>query len=59
MAGFARKWLILARKWMQIKEFKYALAWGQSTKHAPQRVGKDHILMDEDIVQVAGLSPHW
>eukprot|EP00290_Baffinella_frigidus_P035094 CAMPEP_0180331282 /NCGR_PEP_ID=MMETSP0988-20121125/41830_1 /TAXON_ID=697907 /ORGANISM="non described non described, Strain CCMP2293" /LENGTH=400 /DNA_ID=CAMNT_0022318679 /DNA_START=66 /DNA_END=1268 /DNA_ORIENTATION=- len=35
-----------------IKEFKYALCWGQSTKHAPQRVGKDHILMDEDIVQV-------
>mmetsp|Transcript_18550 Transcript_18550/g.44587 ORF Transcript_18550/g.44587 Transcript_18550/m.44587 type:complete len:432 (-) Transcript_18550:49-1344(-) len=35
-----------------LKEFKYALCWGQSCKHAPQRVGKDHELMDEDVVQV-------
>mmetsp|Transcript_11067 Transcript_11067/g.30896 ORF Transcript_11067/g.30896 Transcript_11067/m.30896 type:complete len:429 (-) Transcript_11067:25-1311(-) len=35
-----------------VKEFKYALCWGQSCKHAPQRVGKDHELMDEDVVQV-------
>ncbi|XP_013772625.1 GTP-binding protein 128up-like [Limulus polyphemus] len=35
-----------------IKEFKYALAWGSSVKHNPQKVGKDHILNDEDVVQI-------
>lgn len=35
-----------------IKEFKYALVWGQSCKHTPQRVGKDHELKDEDVVQI-------
>lgn len=33
-------------------EFKHALVWGSSVKHNPQKVGKDHILMDEDIIQV-------
>lgn len=35
-----------------IKSFKYALVWGQSAKHRPQRVGKDHVLQDEDILQI-------
>mmetsp|Transcript_11354 Transcript_11354/g.19876 ORF Transcript_11354/g.19876 Transcript_11354/m.19876 type:complete len:369 (-) Transcript_11354:570-1676(-) len=35
-----------------IRDFKYALVWGLSAKHRPQRVGKDHILCDEDIVQI-------
>ena len=35
-----------------IKSFKYALVWGASVKHRPQRVGKDHVLVDEDIVQI-------
>lgn len=35
-----------------MKEFKYAWVWGKSAKHNPQRVGKDHVLEDEDIVQV-------
>jgi len=34
------------------KEFKYALVWGSSVKYNPQRVGKDHVLNDEDVVQV-------
>ncbi|GMR42180.1 hypothetical protein PMAYCL1PPCAC_12375, partial [Pristionchus mayeri] len=34
------------------KDFKCALVWGSSAKHNPQRVGKDHILADEDVVQV-------
>ncbi|KAI6219612.1 hypothetical protein M3Y99_01644700 [Aphelenchoides fujianensis] len=34
------------------KEFKCALVWGMSVKYSPQRVGIDHVLMDEDIVQV-------
>ncbi|XP_054166452.1 GTP-binding protein 128up-like [Oppia nitens] len=35
-----------------MKEFKYALVWGTSVKHNPQKVGKDHVLNDEDVVQV-------
>ncbi|ODN00546.1 hypothetical protein Ocin01_06121 [Orchesella cincta] len=35
-----------------IKEFKYGLVWGSSVKHQPQKVGKDHVLEDEDVVQV-------
>jgi uncharacterized protein len=32
--------------------FKYALVWGASAKHVPQRVGLGHIVADEDVVQV-------
>lgn len=35
-----------------IKQFKYAWVWGRSVRHQPQRVGKDHMLEDEDVVQV-------
>mmetsp|Transcript_31761 Transcript_31761/g.90206 ORF Transcript_31761/g.90206 Transcript_31761/m.90206 type:complete len:371 (+) Transcript_31761:42-1154(+) len=35
-----------------LKQFKYALVWGSSAKHRPQRVGKEHVLEDEDIVQI-------
>jgi ribosome-interacting GTPase 1 len=34
------------------KQLKYALVWGASAKHRPQRVGKEHVLEDEDIIQV-------
>jgi small GTP-binding protein len=34
------------------KEFRYALVWGKSVKHQPQRVGLDHVLADGDIMQV-------
>lgn len=29
---------------------KYAMVWGNSVKHNPQKVGKDHQLNDEDVV---------
>ena len=29
-----------------------ALVWGASVKHQPQKVGKEHELVDEDVVQV-------
>ena len=35
-----------------IGQFKCALVWGQSVKHNPQRVGLDHQLADEDVVQI-------
>uniref|UniRef100_A0A7S4N0L2 OBG-type G domain-containing protein n=2 Tax=Odontella aurita TaxID=265563 RepID=A0A7S4N0L2_9STRA len=35
-----------------ISEFSHAFVWGRSAKHQPQRCGKDHVLMDEDIVQL-------
>lgn len=33
-------------------QFSFAWVWGRSAKHQPQRCGKDHILCDEDIVQI-------
>lgn len=35
-----------------INDFSHALVWGKSAKHQPQRCGKDHLLQDEDIVQI-------
>lgn len=35
-----------------LKELKFALVWGSSVKHNPQRVGKEHVLNDEDVVQI-------
>lgn len=33
-------------------KFKYALVWGTSAKHSPQRVGLNHIVEDEDVVEI-------
>ena len=33
-------------------EMKFAQVWGTSVKHNPQRAGKDHVLHDEDVVQI-------
>lgn len=35
-----------------IKKFKYAWVWGSSARHQPQKVGKDHTMEDEDVVQI-------
>ena len=35
-----------------LKDLKHALVWGTSVKHQPQRVGRDHVLHDEDVVQI-------
>jgi len=35
-----------------MNEFSHAVVWGRSAKHQPQRCGKDHLLQDEDIVQI-------
>ena len=35
-----------------LKNFKCAMVWGLSVKYNPQKVGKDHQLVDEDVVQI-------
>eukprot|EP00979_Chaetoceros_neogracilis_P007474 scaffold1574_cov256-Chaetoceros_neogracile.AAC.5 len=35
-----------------INDFSHAIVWGKSAKHQPQRCGRDHVLEDEDIVQL-------
>mmetsp|Transcript_2535 Transcript_2535/g.5652 ORF Transcript_2535/g.5652 Transcript_2535/m.5652 type:complete len:398 (+) Transcript_2535:177-1370(+) len=35
-----------------VADFKYALVWGTSSKHYPQRCGLSHRLEDEDVVQI-------
>merc|ERR1712130_291120 len=34
------------------KRFEYALVWGTSAKHQPQRVGINHIMNDADVIQL-------
>lgn len=33
-------------------QFRYAWVWGSSVRHQPQKCGKDHVLQDEDVVQI-------
>lgn len=35
-----------------VTHFKYALVWGVSVKHSPQRVGLTHLVQDEDVVEI-------
>ncbi|MCJ1466895.1 hypothetical protein MMC07_005517 [Pseudocyphellaria aurata] len=38
---------------MTLKEtFKYAMVWGASARHVPQRVGLSHVVADEDVVSI-------
>ncbi|KAJ5665078.1 Ribosome-interacting GTPase 2 [Penicillium sp. IBT 18751x] len=32
--------------------FKYAMVWGASARHVPQRVGLSHLVADEDVVSI-------
>ena len=36
------------------ENFRYALVWGASARHVPQRVGLSHIVADEDVVSIVG-----
>ena len=35
-----------------LTSFDYAMVWGTSVKHTPQRVGLAHMLTDEDVIQI-------
>eukprot|EP01065_Artemidia_motanka_P020395 TRINITY_DN2440_c2_g1_i1.p1 TRINITY_DN2440_c2_g1~~TRINITY_DN2440_c2_g1_i1.p1 ORF type:complete len:396 (+),score=134.25 TRINITY_DN2440_c2_g1_i1:112-1299(+) len=35
-----------------LRNFRYALVWGTSAKHRPQTCGLDHLVEDEDVMQV-------
>ena len=35
-----------------LTSFDYAMVWGTSVKHTPQRVGLSHVLHDEDVIQI-------
>ncbi|KAI9217551.1 P-loop containing nucleoside triphosphate hydrolase protein [Blastocladiella britannica] len=35
-----------------LENFSHALVWGRSVKHQPQKVGKEHVLLDEDVVSI-------
>lgn len=35
-----------------LRDFNFALVWGTSAKHSPQRCGVEHQLDDEDVVQI-------
>ncbi|CAZ82863.1 unnamed protein product [Tuber melanosporum] len=34
------------------ESFKYALVWGASARHVPQRVGLGHVVADEDVISI-------
>ena len=42
-----------------ISSFKHALVWGTSVKFNPQKVGKEHQLHDEDVVQIVKKIAAW
>jgi ribosome-interacting GTPase 1 len=35
-----------------LKQLKYAIVWGSSVKLQPMKVGKEHMLEDEDVIQI-------
>ncbi|KAL1917557.1 uncharacterized protein VTP21DRAFT_3950 [Calcarisporiella thermophila] len=35
-----------------VDDMRYAYCWGSSCKHVCQKVGKDHVLEDEDVLQI-------
>lgn len=42
----------LNRSLIRFASIYSALVWGSSVKHQPQKVGIEHVLNDEDVVQI-------
>lgn len=47
----ARSIIFLIHK-IVVKDVKYVLVWGTSSRHYPQHCGLSHVLHDEDVVQI-------
>ncbi|KAK2177814.1 hypothetical protein NP493_577g01037 [Ridgeia piscesae] len=43
---------LLEKMWQYLMLVRIALVWGSSVKHQPQVVGREHLLNDEDVVQI-------
>jgi hypothetical protein len=41
-----------------VKDVKYVLVWGISSRHYPQHCGLSHVLQDEDVVQIVKKKVH-
>mmetsp|Transcript_4160 Transcript_4160/g.5666 ORF Transcript_4160/g.5666 Transcript_4160/m.5666 type:complete len:419 (-) Transcript_4160:591-1847(-) len=50
--GTTVKSLCLNVSTQMARDFNYALVWGKSAKHSPQRCGINHDLHDQDVVQI-------
>mmetsp|Transcript_3101 Transcript_3101/g.4134 ORF Transcript_3101/g.4134 Transcript_3101/m.4134 type:complete len:420 (-) Transcript_3101:148-1407(-) len=50
--GTTVKSLCLNVSSQMLRDFNFALVWGKSAKHSPQRCGLSHPLRDEDVVQI-------
>jgi len=50
--GTTVKSLCLNVSSQMLRDFNFALVWGKSSKHSPQRCGLSHNLADEDVVQI-------
>jgi len=50
--GTAVKSLCASVSSQMLRDFNFALVWGKSAKHSPQRCGVGHLLMDGDVIQV-------
>lgn len=50
--GTAIKSLCMNVSSQMLRDFNFALVWGKSAKHAPQRCGLSHQLRDGDVVQI-------
>ena len=54
--GTTVKSLCLNVSSQMLRDFNFALVWGKSAKHSPQRCGLNHKLQDEDVVQIVTMT---
>jgi small GTP-binding protein len=54
--GTTIKSLCMNLSTQMLRDFNFALVWGKSAKHSPQRCGLNHQLQDEDVVQIVTMT---